>query len=229
MANDEFQLPEDTSTDPPKYNNGFDSDGRITARKVSEETGRVLSWYETEIKKYAAKFDSLDKKIGNLDNDVKETRTDNTKSLAVFVAFFTFISLSFSILPQISHPLVLLGVVLVLLACLTFFVLLLTWATNDAKSVSVTPKQWGVLIVFLVLLVVGISISWFGYNEMKDDERENQSEFYTQEQIDQLLDQQLSTVRDELEEDDSISDFQKILTDFKRCIRNRGLSACLVE
>ena len=231
VENTSTSIPNEPET--PKFGEGFDVDSRITARKVANESERVFKYYEERFKQYDPKIDGLFDKINELSDKVniqgeelKNARADNTKSLAVFVAFFTFVSISFTILPRVSQPLVLLGIILVLLASLTFFVLLLVWALADEKEQKITWKQKSIFLLFIVLLVIGLISSYVGYQDMKNDKNEENNNYYTQNEVDDLLGEQKKLLKSELQK---ILSTDNTLLQFKVCIATQGLWPCLSE
>lgn len=161
--------------------------------------------------------DTLKLELNRLETKIERDRDDATKTIAVFVAFFTFISFSIQILPRIEHPYVLIGITLIILSAMSYFVLLLTWALDAVKDV--TGKQVGVLILSTVLMISGVWLSWEGYeseattnlDEFKRGQDEERLRFYTKEEVDK-----------------KINEYSGIwLSDFKLCLQRQSYWECL--
>lgn len=221
----DFFVNKNTSTninqEPPKFGDGFSTDSRLTIKKVVEETGRVFAYYDKKLEKIAPSMTTLADKVNSQERDLKNTRTDNAKSLAVFVAFFTFVSISFSILPRISHPFVLLGILLALLGCLTFVILLLAWILDIQRDKWFTIKQIVVGLLAICLLLGGFFTAQLGYKDMKNND------FYTQEEINELLVIQKEQLELQIQNGEKYTN--DILSKFKVCVATRGLWSCLSE
>ena len=194
----------DTSSDVK--GSSFDPafDGKTTPVSVyrvvvalSDFVNGMKKKYEDELDKVSKSIGTHNKAIEEQERELKNSRTDNAKSLAVFVAFFTFVSISFSILPRVSEPLVLLGILLVLLGSLTFFVALLAWILDVQRDKWFTNKQRVVGVVALLLLVGGLTSAFLGYQDMKNND------FYTQGEVNNLLNDQKGLLESKIQDGES--------------------------
>ena len=170
---------------------------------------------------YEEERDKVSTSIRNHKKELENARTDNSKSLAVFVALFTFVSISFSILPRISHPLILLGFVLVLLGSLTFFILLLAWILDIQRDKWFTAKQIIFGLLAFALLLLGLGSAYLGYEDMKNND------FYTRDEIDNLLNNERDLMKTQAQDSESYTN--EALSDFKTCVAIHGLWSCVKE
>lgn len=190
--------------------------------KFVDDTVKKYEELKKEGEKTTKKYEELEKKVdelGKRHEELEEFRVDSLKSLGVFVALFTFVSVSFSILPKILHPLVLLGVVLVILGSLAFFVLLLAWIFDMQRIKLFTCKQIAMGISVFTLLGSGIALGWYGYDDMKSND------FYVKSEVDTLLNEQKEYSKDQMQEGKKYT--KEEISDLKTCIAIRGIWPCV--
>lgn len=196
-------------------------DGKTTTNKVYEVVVALSKYVNGMRTEYEEERDKVSTSIKAHKKELENARTDNSKSLAVFVALFTFVSVSFSILPKISHPLILLGFVLVLLGSLTFFILLLAWILDIQRDTWFTAKQIIFGILAFVLLLLGLGSAYLGYEDVKIND------FYTQDEVDDLLNKERELMKSQIQDSKNYTD--GTFSDFKTCVAIHGLWSCVKE
>ena len=219
----DFQQNSTNSSTSSNVENPFNPavDGKATSDKVYQVV-IALSKYVNDMKsEYEKERDKVSDSIKRHKEELENARTDNSKSLGIFVALFTFVSVSFSILPRISHPLILLGFLFVLLGSLTFLVLLLAWILDIQRYKWFTTKQIVIGLLAFILLILGLASACFGYEDMKNND------FYTQGEVDALLNVQRELLETQLKDGEKYTN--ETISNFKTCVAIHGLWSCVRE
>jgi len=159
------------------------------------------------------KTEEISKKIEDVERDIKKMTNKNIETLGIFVALFTFISVSIQIFSSSINPFFNLGIFLLILISIGFFILFLDFVINQEKSFLISNKD--IVLVILFLTLVG-SIASIIYSHKNIKFKELYSEKV--EEIIQKKDDDIKII---------IQENKKELDDFKNCIYTKGLNKCV--
>ncbi len=161
-------------------------------------------------------------------------RSDRTiETIGIFAALLSFVTFEAQIFKSDLNGWTLVGLSSLLLGALLLFVFALSNAFNPSKK-----ERWGAYLQPLVvipslLVLVGLITATIGYNT---DSKENNDILEIQEMVDDLklqYSKDNTVIEDKINEIEqkfnslSIEDREEYLSEFKDCIRTRGLAMCL--
>jgi len=163
--------------------------------------------YSKEYKKIKTELSGLKKDFTESKEDALKSTNKNVEILAIFVALFTFISIDMQVFKFDISMLSAIGITLLTLGSLLFFILILHWIIN---KIEFSGLFLGLLVMIFVLVILGIFCVSFDYKNYTSKIKEK---FYDREQVDYLI---------------KSVDVNKPLNEFKNCIlQNQKYWPCL--
>lgn len=165
---------------------GYSGYGQV---KYGENEDVSSEGNDNNTKETFEKIFDVEKKLYDLKRDTEGFKIKIIEILAIFTALFTFISVEAQILKSSVSFLSALGISLIILGALMFFIFILHCVLNNFQE-YVKQNKWllGAMLFLFICLIAGgvISIS-YDYSNFTKDINDN---FYKKAQIDDLINNQ---------------------------------------
>jgi hypothetical protein len=173
------------------------------------------------------KIRALDAKVERIDKKADEGQIKAIEALGIYVALFSFISVSIQVFSRISNA-ASAGLFILLIFCsLAILIVLIDILLNSTKVVTVfwklDSRYWLIIALFILGAVAIGSVTLLKFQSLNPIIET--SEF--QNTLDNAIDKRIDRLKDENIKN-STDTSQKIMQDFKDCIKSTGsIWSCL--
>jgi hypothetical protein len=154
----------------PNQNQGeYDRYDAFLFLKIQKSLEKIED-HEKKIEEITKEADIFKEKLKGAEIKSQETQVKIIECLGIFIALFTFISVEFQILQNISNFFELLSLSLILFSALSFFVVLMDvvisiWKNEKTTSGEIPGTHKVLLIIAALIFIIGLSCGTFGSSE----------------------------------------------------------------